>query len=71
MAETEKMCAQIEKELLAVVYSIERWDIHTYGRHVKVETHHKLWLQRRRACSACLYASKITILNLFIGREAK
>jgi hypothetical protein len=33
--------AQIEKELLAVVFSLDRFDSYVYGRHITVETDHK------------------------------
>ena len=39
--ETEYNCSQIEKEFLAVVFGLERFENHTYGRHVEVESIHK------------------------------
>ena len=33
--------AQIEKELLAVVFALERFDHYTFGRKVTVENNHK------------------------------
>jgi hypothetical protein len=41
MTECEQRYAQIEKELLAVVFSFERFHQYTYGQHVMVESDHK------------------------------
>ena len=41
LTDTEKRCAQIEKELLAIVYACERFHQYIYGRTVEVETDHK------------------------------
>ena len=41
LTDTEKNYAQIEKELLAVVFSLEKFDQYVYGRRVTVETDHK------------------------------
>nr|XP_022296799.1 uncharacterized protein K02A2.6-like [Crassostrea virginica] len=41
LTETECNYAQIEKELLAVVFGLERFENYTYGRHVEVESDHK------------------------------
>ena len=38
---TERNYAQIEKELLAIVFGAERYHQFTYGRHVMVESDHK------------------------------
>lgn len=38
---TEQRYAQIEKELLAIVFSLEKFNHYTYGRHVKVQSDHK------------------------------
>lgn len=38
---TECNYAQIEKELLAVVFGMERFENYAYGRHIKVESDHK------------------------------
>ena len=38
----EKNYAQIEKELLAIVFASERLDQYVYGRQVTVESDHKL-----------------------------
>lgn len=32
---------QIEKEILAVVYAVEKFNQYTYGRHVNIESDHK------------------------------
>ena len=44
LTDTEKSYAQIEKELLAVVFSLENFDHCVYGQRVTVETDHKLLL---------------------------
>ena len=41
LTQTERKWAQIEKETLAVVYGLERFDQYTYGRNVKVQNDHK------------------------------
>ena len=41
LSETEKHYAQIEKEALAIVYGLEKFNQFTYGRKVTVETDHK------------------------------
>ncbi|GFS21879.1 retrovirus-related Pol polyprotein from transposon 297 [Elysia marginata] len=38
---SQRRWAQIEKELLAVVLGLERFDQYTYGRHVVVQNDHK------------------------------
>ena len=37
LTETECNYAEIEKELLAVVFGLERFENYTYGRYVEVE----------------------------------
>ncbi len=41
LSEAEKRYAQIEKELLAVVYGLEKFHQYTYGRTVTVQSDHK------------------------------
>jgi hypothetical protein len=41
LTDAETRYAQIEKELLAVVFGFERFNQYTYARHVEVETDHK------------------------------
>ena len=41
MADTEAHYAQIEKEMLSIVFAVERFEQCVYGRPVKVETDHK------------------------------
>jgi RNase H-like domain found in reverse transcriptase/Reverse transcriptase (RNA-dependent DNA polymerase) len=41
MSSAEQNYAQIEKELLSIIYSLSRWDVYTYGRPVVVHTDHK------------------------------
>lgn len=42
LTETETRYAQIEKEMLAMVYALEKFNQFTYGRHVTVYSDHKL-----------------------------
>lgn len=41
LTETQQRYAQIEKELLAVIYGLEHFNYYTYGRKVIVQTDHK------------------------------
>lgn len=41
LTRTEQNYAQIEKELLAVVFSLEKFHDYTYGRHVTVHSDHR------------------------------
>lgn len=41
LTESEKIWAQIEKEMLAIAYGLERFDQYTFGRQVSVITDHK------------------------------
>ena len=41
LTETERRYAQIEKEMLAIVFSLEKFHRHTYGRLVQVFSDHK------------------------------
>ena len=41
LTETKQRYAQIEKEMLAIVYSLEKLNQYMFGRHVKVQTDHK------------------------------
>ena len=41
MTETETQYAQIEREMLAIVFAVERFQQCVYGRPVKVESDHK------------------------------
>ena len=41
MTDTETHYAQIEKEMLSIVFAVERFEQCVYGRPVKVETDHK------------------------------
>ena len=41
LTDPETRYAQIEKELLAVLYGLEKFHVHTYGRKVKVQSDHK------------------------------
>ena len=41
LTQTERNYAQIEKEMLAIVFGLERFERFIYGKHVKVESDHK------------------------------
>lgn len=41
LTETETRYAQIEKEMLAIVYALEKFNQFTYGRHVTIYSDHK------------------------------
>ncbi|KAL8625389.1 hypothetical protein ACOMHN_044532 [Nucella lapillus] len=41
LTQTEQNYAQIEKELLAIVFSTEKWHQYIFGRHVSVQSDHK------------------------------
>jgi hypothetical protein len=41
LTETEQGYAQIEKELLAIVFGMERFDQYTFGRDIEVQSDHK------------------------------
>ena len=41
LTETEQRYANIEREMLAIVFSLEKFHQYTYGRHVKIQSDHK------------------------------
>ena len=41
LTDTETRYAQIEKELLAIVFSVDKFDLFTFGRIVHVKSDHK------------------------------
>jgi hypothetical protein len=49
LTQTECSYAQIEKELLAIVFAMERFENYIYSRHVTVESDHKP-LEHGRPC---------------------
>ena len=54
LTETERRYAQIEKEMLAIVFSLEKFHQYTYGRHAKIQSDHKPLesiLQKPLACA--------------------
>ena len=54
MTEAETRYAQIEKELLSVVFALERFHQFTYGQHILVENDHRPLEQivKKKLCSA-------------------
>ena len=54
LTDAETRYAQIEKELLAVVFAFERFNQYTYARPVEVETDHKPLVSIvKKALTAC------------------
>lgn len=53
LTETETRYAQIEKEMLAMVYALEKFNQFTYGRHVTVYSDHKLLEAIRKKPLTC------------------
>lgn len=54
LTETEKSYAQIEKQMLAIVFSLERFNQYTFGHHISVESGHKpleVILQKPLSCA--------------------
>ena len=41
LSETERRYSNIEREMLSIVYGLEKFHYYAYGRHVTVETDHK------------------------------
>jgi hypothetical protein len=41
LTDTKQRYAQIEKEMLAIVFSLEKFNQYTYGCHVKIQSDHK------------------------------
>ncbi len=41
LTEMEQQYAQIEKEMLAIVYGLDKFHSYTYGQRIAVETDHK------------------------------
>ena len=41
LSDTETRYATIEKEILAIVFALEKWHQYTYGRHVTIHSDHK------------------------------
>lgn len=55
---TESVYAQIEKELLAFVYGLERFHTYTYDREVTVESDHKPPKRLQRMLMRVQYTSQ-------------
>ena len=79
LTETQKAYAQIEKELLAILFGCEKFHEYLYGRKVIVESDHKPLeaitkshlLQLPLDCSACYYDYKSMTLLSSTGQEKK
>ena len=41
LTDTKQRYAHIENEMLAIVFSLEKFNQYTYGRHVQIESDHK------------------------------
>ena len=41
LTDPETRCATIEKEMLAIVFALEKWHQYVYRRHVVIKTDHK------------------------------
>ena len=41
LTDTEQRYAQIEKEMLAIVFALEKFNQYAYGRHVRIQSDHK------------------------------
>lgn len=54
LTETETRYAQIEKEMLAMVYALEKFNQFTYGRHVTVYSDHKTLKGIRKKPLTCV-----------------
>lgn len=66
-ADTKKNYAQIEKELLAIVFSVNRFHQYVYGvkvnaqsDHKTLETIHSHWEQHHPDCSECSFNCNAT-----------
>lgn len=54
LTETERQYTQIEKEMLAIIFSLEKFHQYTYRCHVKIQSDHKPLesiLQKPLACA--------------------
>ena len=79
LTDTEKIYAQIEKELLAVVYALEKFNQYVYGKTVQVESDHKPLesITKKSLCQASPRLQRIllrlqkydVILNYKSGKE--
>ena len=63
LTETEHNYAQIEKELLAVVFACKRFDDFVYGRPIEVETDHKplVTILNKPLCAAPMRLQKMML----------
>ena len=48
MTDTERNYAQVEKEMFAVVFRLERFEWYMYGSHVEVESDHKPLISKNK-----------------------
>ncbi|GFW63934.1 retrovirus-related Pol polyprotein from transposon 17.6 [Trichonephila clavipes] len=74
LTQTQQRCAQIEKELMAVIYGLEHFNYYTYGRIVTVQTDHKpiLDLRKNLVIADALSRAQSTTDNFdeVLGQEA-
>ena len=73
---TERRYAQIEKELLAVVFGLESFNQYVYGKEVEVESDQKpleaiMQKSFHHVGSACFYTFSSTISSWNINLERK
>ena len=67
LTSTEQQCAQIEKELLSVIFGLARFDTCTFGRQVRIQTdrepleayHKNRYTPFSKECNECFYACSV------------
>ncbi|GFQ87518.1 uncharacterized protein K02A2.6 [Trichonephila clavata] len=74
LTQTQQRYAQIEKELMAVIYGLEHFNYYTYGRIVTVQTDHKpiLGLRKNLVIADALSRAQSTTdkFDQVLGQEA-
>jgi hypothetical protein len=53
LTETERQYAQIEKEMLSIVFGLERFERYVYGRDITVENDHKPLIPIHKKFTGC------------------